>query len=196
MMNDLTCENEKMLVLQLRNNEVKAFDALFHKYSGKLYRFSFSLLKNNEDAKEIIQETFFRVWNKRTEIDSGKSFKSFLFAISYNLVVDQLRLRMKDKEFRRFLQEYFEQGELCSPSETDYETLTKQIESAVHELPDKRKQIYVLSREKGLSHKEIAGQLGISVKTVENQINLSLKHIRYRLGKDVLPVLLFLSLFG
>lgn len=195
-MNDLTYENDKMLVLQLQNNEVKAFDALFHKYSGKLYRFSFSLLKNNEDAKEIIQETFFRVWNKRTEIDSGKSFKSFLFAISYNLVVDQLRLRMKDQEFRRFLQEYFEPGELGPPSETDYETLTKQIESAVHELPDKRKQIYVLSREKGLSHKEIAGRLGISVKTVENQINLSLKHIRYRLGKDVLPVMFFLSLFG
>lgn len=195
-MNDLTVEYEKELILQLQNNESKSFDILFEKYSGRLYRFSFSLLKNNEDAKEIVQETFFRVWEKRHKIDSAKSFKSFLFTISYHLIIDQLRLRLKDQEYRKYLKEYFNSEKNSGDSSPDFETLTRKVAQAVEELPNKRKQIYSLSRENGLSHKEIASQLNISVKTVENQINLALKHIRVRLGNDYLPLVLFISLFS
>jgi len=195
-MNDLTNNDEKLLVSQLRNNEVKSFDILFEKYSAKLYRFSFSLLKNHEDSKEIVQEAFYRVWEKRHEIDSSKSFRSFLFTISYHLIIDQLRLKLKDQEYRKFLKEYFKTEEVKFDTVTDYETLNRQIATIVEELPAKRKQIFTLSREKGLTHKEIAGQLNISVKTVENQINLALKLIKSRLGNDIFSVLLFLSLFS
>lgn len=195
-MNPILTENDKSLVIHLQNNDVKAFDVLFHRYSGKLFRFSFSLLKNEEDSKEIIQETFFRIWNKRLEINSSKSFKSFLFTISYNLIIDQLRLRLKDQEYRKFLLEHFDANNFNVASDMNYETLTKQIETVIEELPNKRKQIYKLSRENGFTRKEIAEQLGISVKTVENQINLSLKHLKHRLGKDFLPVLLFIALFA
>ena len=195
-MNDLPRDDEKVLVSKLRNNEVKSFDLLFEKYSAKLYRFSFSLLKNHEDSKEIVQETFFRVWEKRREIDSSKSFKSFLFTISYHLIIDQLRLKLKDQEYRKFLKEYFKAEEVKVDSVTDYETLNSQISAVIEELPAKRKQIFTMSREQGLSHKEIAAQLNITVKTVENQINLALKLIKSRLGNDILPVMLFLSLFS
>jgi RNA polymerase sigma-70 factor (ECF subfamily) len=194
-MYDLTDKDEKVLVSKLRNNDVKSFDLLFEKYGDKLYRFSFSLLKNHEDSKEIVQETFYRVWEKRHEIDSSKSFRSFLFTISYHLIIDQLRLKLKDQEYRRFLKEFFKTAEVKVDSETDYETLNRQISSIIEELPAKRKQIFTLSRKQGLSHKEIAEQLNISAKTVENQINLALKLIKSRLGDDIFPVLLFLSLF-
>jgi RNA polymerase sigma-70 factor (ECF subfamily) len=195
-MNDLPRDDEKLLVSKLRNNEVKSFDLLFEKYSAKLYRFSFSLLKNHEDSKEIVQETFFRVWEKRREIDSSKSFKSFLFTISYHLIIDQLRLKLKDQEYRKFLKEYFKTEEVKIDSVTDYETLNRQISAVIEGLPVKRKQIFIMSREQGLSHKEIAGQLNISVKTVENQINLALKLIKLRFGNDIFPVMLFLSLYS
>ena len=189
-------EDDKLLVSRLRNNEIRAFDALFQKYSDRLYRFSFSLLKNDEDSKEIVQEVFFRIWNKREELDSSKSFKSYLFTISYRLIIDQLRLRLKDQEYRKFLQEYFNTNSIEIESNLDYESLNKKIEIIIEELPEKRKLIYKLSRQKGYSHKEIAQQLGLSVKTVENQINLSLKYFKTRLGKDILPALLFLSIFS
>jgi RNA polymerase sigma-70 factor (family 1) len=195
-MNDLTNKDEKGLVAGLRNNEVKSFDILFQKYGAKLYRFSFSLLKNHEDSKEIVQETFYRVWDKRNQIDSSKSFKAFLFTISYHLIIDQLRMKLKDQEYRSFLKEYFRTEELQINSKTDFDSLNRQIAAIIEELPAKRKQIFTLSREEGLTHKEIAEQLNISVKTVENQINLSLKLIKSRLGKEILPVLLFLSLFS
>lgn len=195
-MTDLTEETEKMLLALLRNGDTGAFDQLFRKYSPKLFRFALSLLKSDDDAREIVQETFFRIWNRRQEIAPDKSFKSFVFTISYNLMIDQLRLRLKDQEYRRFLSENFEIGQERLSVTIDYDTLCSQIEQAVEELPDRRKAIFTLSRNAGMSHREIAEKMGVSVKTVENQINLSLKHIRMRLGKDFLPALLLLSLLS
>ena len=188
--------DDSYLVLQLQNNEVEAFNALFNKYNSKLYRFAFSLLKNSEDAKEIVQEVFFRIWKKRNEIDSTKSFKSFLFSFSYNLIVDQLRLRLKDQEYRKFLKTHFESKKIEISDNLDYDKIVEQIRHAVDQLPVRRKQVYILSREVGLSHNEIAERMGITVKTVENQITLALKHLKNSLGKDIVPIVLFLSLFA
>lgn len=188
-------EEEKILVAQLLKDDPKAFDQLYQLYSQKLYRFSFSMLKNAEDSKEVVQEVFFRVWNKRKEINTAKSFKSFLFTISYNIIVDQLRTKLKDQEYRNFLKKYFELNTASQSNLTDFETISKQVELAISELPEKRKNIYTLSRKNGLSHKEISEQLGITVKTVENQISLALKHIKLKLGKEVLLSLLYINLF-
>lgn len=178
--------SDKTLVLQLQNNSVSAFDSLFCKYSNKLYGFAFSLLKNREDSKEIVQEAFCRIWDKRHELDPSKSFKSFLFTISYNLIIDQLRLRLKEKEYKNFLCDYFNSIEVINDNKADYKIIAGKVKLAVEEFPKKRKEVYLLSRENGLSQKEIANKLGISVKTVENHINLGLKHIRLRLGKDII----------
>jgi RNA polymerase sigma-70 factor (ECF subfamily) len=189
-MSGLTEETEKMLVGQMKNDDARAFDQLFRKYSPRLFRFAFSLQKSNEDAREIVQETFYRIWTRRHELDVEKSFKSFVFTISYNLIVDQLRLRLKDQEYRRFIYRKFNLDQEPPPIKADYEILYRQIDQAIEELPEKRKAVFILSRRRGMSHREIADEMGISVKTVENQINLSLKHLRMRLGKDILPVLL------
>lgn len=195
-MTDFLKQTDKILVQLLKKNEVEAFDQLFHKYSEKLYSFAYSLLKNHEDSKEIIQEAFIRIWEKRHDIDCSKSFKAYLFKISYNLIIDQLRARIKDTKYREFLVHYFESEKIELNSNIDYETISNQVRNAVSELPEKRRRIYVLSREAGLSHKEIANKMGISVRTVENQINLSLRHIRERLGSGILAVLLFVSIFS
>lgn len=173
-------EDDKNLVVKLSHGEVKAFDALFYKYSRRLYAFSFSLLKNEEDSKEIVQEAFLKIWNKRLEIDSSKSFKSYLFAVSYNLIVDHLRHKIKNQEYQKFLLDYFNEDNTQVNNYAEYEILSGEIEQAVEELPTKRKQIFKLSRESGLSYNAIALKLGISEKTVENQITLSLRHIKQR----------------
>lgn len=192
-MNALPEKEDKFLILQMGKNNVQAFDSLFRKYNNKLFGFAFSLLKDREDSKEIVQEAFCRIWVKRHEMDSSKSFKSLLFTVSYNLIVDQLRQRLKVQEYRKYIHGCFDKR-VFNHNKLDYEIIAGKVQSAVEELPEKRRQVYILSRENGLSQKEIANKLGISVKTVENQINLSLKHIRIRLGKDILP-LMFLWLF-
>lgn len=194
-MDDLPLIQEKQLVTALQQGKVHAFDALFHHYNQKLYRFAFSLLKNDEDAKEIVQEVFCRIWQKRKDVDSSKSFKSFLFTISYNLTLDMLRLRLKESAYRKSVEHYFNDNPVRQENKVDYETIEKQLEKAVEELPQKRRLIYRLSREEGLSQKEIAAQLCITTKTVENHMTLALRHIRKRLGKEIIQVLLFGALF-
>jgi RNA polymerase sigma-70 factor (family 1) len=186
-------ENE--LILKLHHDDVKAFDELFHIYNRRLYLFAFSLLKNNEDSEGIVQETFLRIWKNRKNIDPSRSFKSYLFAISHHLIIDQLRNRLKEKVFLSHIENYFDAGVLSVENEAGLNIFKSQIDKAVEELPEKRKKIYKLSRAEGLSHKEIADQLNISVKTVENQINLALKHLRDRLGTGALAVITWFFLF-
>ena len=176
--------------------DIKAFERLYNTYSSKLYNFAFSLLKNKEDAEGIVQEVFLSVWSKRHEISTEKSFKSYLFTISFNRSIDLLRKRLKEKDYLRHLEKFFHISTITPEQEVDYSIVKSQIDIAVEELPEKRKRIYRLSRDKGLSQKEISEQLNISVKTVENQITLALKHIKNHLGEEILPVLLFLFLFG
>ena len=186
---------ELLLVSQLINSDKKAFDALYHKYSQKLFRFALSFLKNEEDSKGIVQEVFLRVWNKRHDIDCTKSFQSFLFKVSYNLIIDHFRFKLKETEYRKFLKDHFNSNIISPSSYTDCEIINGMIKEAIEALPKKRKNIFVLSRENGYSHKEISKQMGISVKTVENQITLSIKQIKTKLGEDVFFIALFISLF-
>ena len=192
----MTSQLEIKLISRLRNSDVKAFDQLFRNYSRNLFRFAFSLLKNKDDAEGIVQEVFLRVWNKRADIDSNRSFKSWLFTISYNLIIDELRLRLKEKEYINHLEKFFNTQDIITENEADYNLLKSQIDEVMEKLPDKRKMIYRLSRVEGLSNKEISEKLSISVKTVENQINLAIKFLKFSLGKDLLAATLFISLFG
>ena len=187
---------EIQLISRLQKDDVNAFDGLYRIYSKRLYRFAFSLLKNTEDAEGIVQEVFLRVWHKRSTIETTKSFKSWLFTISYKLIMDELRLKLKEKEYILHLEKFFNPEQITSEQKTDYNILKDQIDGFVEELPAKRRIIYKLSRDKGLSHKQIAEKLKISVKTVENQINLALRHMKSRLGKNAISILLFISLFG
>ncbi|MFW5872387.1 MAG: RNA polymerase sigma-70 factor [bacterium] len=186
-------DNDKILVSKLQQGDLKAFDTLYDKYSNKIFQHSMYILKNREDSQEIVQETFCRIWNKRSEINLSKSFKSFLFTISHHLIIDCLRLRLKNEECLKSLQNSFNTSTKIY-SEIDYKILNKHIKQSVQKMPDKRRRIFQLSRENGFSHKEIANRLGITVKTVENQITLSLKLIKLKLGEDAHYLLLLLIL--
>ena len=155
------------IIKKLKSGNVNAFDLIYQRYHRKVYYFALCYLKNKEDAEGIVQETFLRVWEKRDNIDTTRSFKSWLFTISYHLIIDKLRLRLKEKEYLSQLDRYFNISELTSDQEVDFNILISQIDKIVEDLPEKRKFIYKLSREKGLSHKEISEQLNISVKTVD-----------------------------
>ncbi|MEN8230178.1 MAG: RNA polymerase sigma-70 factor [Bacteroidota bacterium] len=174
---------DRIHVRQLKNSHIEAFDLLYKKYSHPLYSFSQSMLKTHEDAEGVVQEVFIRVWNKRGELQEQKSFKSFLFSLAYNVIIDHFRKRARDQKYEHFVLHQAQQN-YPDPSDTvEYKQLELQVENAINELPEKRKQIYHMSRTEGLSYKEIAQRQQIAVKTVENHINLALRHIRSRLGK-------------
>ena len=187
--------SDSQLAAQIKMSQKHAFDQLFERYSQPLYRFSKSLLKNHEDAEGIVQEVFFRIWKKRREIDESRSFSSYLFSIAHNVIVDQVRKRVKEQKYEDFIVRQAQVSYMNPEDEMEFNELKSLVDDVVSELPERRKQIYRLSRVEGLSHKEIAKRMNIQAKTVENQLNLALKQIRSQLGNQTLAALLFACLF-
>ncbi len=184
-----------LLAKRIKKGDIKAFDLLYHTYSQKLYGFAFSMLKNHEDAKEIVQETFFRIWEKRERIDPSGSVQAFLFSVSYHTTIDLLRQKLRNDQYRIYLQNQLPEQDNAEKDPAYFQELIRILNETVSTLPEQRKNIYLLSREEGLSHKEIAEKLKISVKTVENQITLALKTIRKQLTSNDLLSLLLLTVF-
>ena len=180
----------------LKKDDFSAFDALFHKYSASLYAFALSITRDSFAAEEVTQLVFLKVWEKREQIKEHLSFKSFLFSVAYHETISWLRKEKSEKirisEFGRITD--------FQTSETEQSVEFRNIEGLanqlIREMPEKRKEIFMLSREQGFSNKEIAEKLGISIKTVENQMTSALKYLREKLGKhDVLGLLFYFLMF-
>ena len=185
---------EKEIVEEMKTGMASAFDNLYRAYSHKLYSFAFTFLKSREDAEEVVQDTYFKIWEKRSSIDSSQSFKSFLFSIGYHSTIDLLRLKLKERKFREMVLEKATSNFNLEES-IEFGDLLEHVNHIVEELPSRKLEIYKLSRIDHLSYNEIAEKLNISVKTVENGINFSMKFIRGRLGKDSLAIFLYAYLF-
>lgn len=180
----------------LKKGDFFAFDALFHKYSEALYAFALSITRNKFAAEDITQLVFLKVWEKRALIKEHLSFKSFLFSVAYHETISWLR---KEKSEKRRINE-FVQHSAVHTNETEYAIEYKNIEGLankiIEEMPEKRREIYRLSREQGYTNKEISEKLNISVKTVENQMTSALKSLREQMGRqDIIGVSLYFIIF-
>ena len=189
-------KSDKEYVECLKKDDFIAFDALFRKYSGSLYAFALSITRDTFAAEEITQLVFLKVWEKRALINEYLSFKSFLFSVTYNETISWLR---KEKSEKSRISE-FVHAATFQTNETEQSVEFRNIEGIANQLvaamPEKRKEIFSLSREQGFSNKEIADKLKISVKTVENQITSALKYLRKNLGKyDILGLLFYFIMF-
>lgn len=185
---------EREIVEDVKNGMASAFDNLYEAYCYRLFRFAFSILKSKEDAEEVVQNTFFKIWEKRKSIDSNHAFKSFLFTVAYNITIDLLRERLKEKKYREIILEKATSNYNLEEA-IEYGDLLEQVQKIVIDLPPRKNEIYQLSRINHLSYSEIAEKLNISVKTVENSINYSMNFIKKRLGSDSLIILLYVTLF-
>ncbi len=186
-------ESEDRIYLEaLKNEDFSAFETLFRKYAERLYAFVLSITKEPYIAEEVTQLVFIKIWEQRERISEHLSFKSFLFSIAYNETISWLR---KENAEKRRIQIVGQVSSFVS-NETNFTIEFNSIHSLANELisnlPEKRREIFKLSREQGYSNKEIAEILGISVKTVENQITAALKTLREKLGdKEMLGILFY-----
>jgi len=187
-------KTEREIVEGVKDGIASAFDQLYEAYSYKLYCFALSIWKSREDAEEVVQNTYFKIWEKRRSIDSNQSFKSFLFTVAYNVTVDLLRERLKERKYRANILEKATSNYNLEEV-IEFGDLLEHVMQIVKELPPRKNEIYQLSRVDHLSYSEIAAKLNISVKTVENSINFSMNFIKRRLGKDSLMIILYSALF-
>jgi RNA polymerase sigma-70 factor (ECF subfamily) len=169
---------EKLLIKQLKNGNEKAFSALFNFYRNDVYGYSLSMLKNKVLAEEIVQDVFLNIWQHRDRLNPDLSFKSYVFTITRNLTFN---LISKVANHRKLKEDFFYRSQKShSPiedkiKEADYEHIKNE---AIEQLPPKRRIIFELSRNEGMSYKEISEKLDISLSTVKGQTSKSLAFIR------------------
>ena len=184
------------LVRLLKRGDMKAFDIIYEKYSRRLYGFVFRYVKQDADTEEIVQDVFIKIWKSRTKIDVYSSFESFLFTIAHNATVNLLKKRATEQKYIehvKTLQIINESYELTD--EIHYKELEQKFLGLLDELSPRQKEIFQLSREEGLSNKEIADKLGISIQTVKNHLVTTLSFLRNKLDNGLLISGLFIILF-
>ena len=194
-MNDQVLRDERKLLKSLGEGNFEAFDLLFRFYNKRLYCFAKSILKNREDARDIVQEVFLRVWKNREQIKQETSFRSFLFTISYHIIVDHLRKRMSEIKFREYLVQHAITMDSTVEAGMEFEELKRSYQNAINELPLQKREVFQLHRNEHLSYVEIAEKLDISVNTVKNHMTKAISFIRKKVGSRTLMGVLFVSLF-
>lgn len=182
---------DQELLALLKQGDDMAFTQIYDRYSGPLYIFAFRKLKNEEEAKDVVQEIFIVLWNKHAELNFHSSLSSYLFKAVHNralnLFVHQKYHDAYISSFEAYLENYAKDAdELLMEKE-----LAGIIDQEIARLPEKMREIFVLSRKEQLSHKEVAERLGISELTVKTQIKRALKVLRLRIGLMVYLAYLF-----
>ena len=178
-MNLLPADTE--LVERLQKEDVEAFDLIYEKYSGKLYSFSLKYLRSTDEAEELVQSVFLKIWENHKHLNKELSFKSYLFTIAYN---DICKFFRKRSYLNKFISDtLYENSQESSITEEsiDYKSVLSQVQQIIDKLPERQKSIFHKSRQEGKSSKEIAKELCLSPGTVDNYISESLKFIRKRL---------------
>ena len=188
---------ERSLILRLTEGDEGAFCELYATYKNRLIYFAMRFLKSREYAEDVFQDAFTVVWQSRRFINPDASFSSYLYTIMRNRILNQLRNAANEEK----LKESILSQALDYTEDTKRKVMLNDLKSlishALQQLTPRQREIFEMSREAQLSHKEIADKLGISVNTVQEHISTSLKLIRTYLikysGSEYVDLLLLLT---
>lgn len=160
--------------------EKQAFKTLFDTYFEEVRRYVFYRSGNEDLSTDIAQDTFIRIWEKQNDIDP-KRVKGLLFKIANDLFISSYR---KDKVAFNFFKNYEVQEQSQTPyDDISYEELKSAYETALNNLPEKQRVVFLMSRIDELKYKEIAERLDLSVKAVEKRMSQALDHMKHALRK-------------
>jgi len=192
--------HEIQLIEGLKSDDEIAFKMIYNKYFSRLYYFILEFMPIDDLAENIVQDTFFTLWNKRHELDDNTRIDAYLFTVAKNNCL----YRLRDHRYRQRLFDSggFRETELEMNAEIlgsidsnsyTFDEIERIIKETLDELPPQCKRVFMLSRFEERKNKEIAEELNISVKVVEKHMTKALRIFREAL-KDYLPLVSYLFL--
>jgi len=175
-------KQEYQLLKDLKNSNEFALKKLFFNYHDTLFRFICYRISDADIAEDFVQETFIRVWKNRTLINPKKSFFSYIAKISTNLCLDHFRHIQVRKKHQKNIPKFGESHFYNPETEINFSILQQKIKKIANEkLPEKCREIFILSRIENKTNTEIALFLNLSKRTVENQLYRALKILKTNL---------------
>lgn len=177
---------DEQLVELLKKGKDKAFDELYFRYRDVLVRFVYARMKSVPISEEIVQEVFTTIWERRTTILIQKSFMAYIYTSVRYKTLDYIKSHSVTDQY---IQEVLDRNTVTqtytntTEDSIYYEELQDAVDKAAALLPKKAKEVFILSRIKHYSNKEIAEELNVSIETVKYHITYALKFMRTYLGE-------------
>jgi len=168
---------------RIRLGDKTAFQCFFEEHWNRIYQSIYLLVKQAELAEDIAQDVFVKLWDRRSQLEEVVNIKSYLFLMARNAAIDHLRKKTLVPANIDYLIAYFHDRAPSPQHALEYKELQKMLDDAINLLPPKLKEVFLLSRDEGLSHADIAEKKGISIVSSKTYIVRSLKFIREYLHK-------------
>ncbi|PTT01409.1 RNA polymerase sigma-70 factor [Pedobacter sp. HMWF019] len=184
--------DHELIALLKANNQV-GLKNIYEKYWKRLYLSAYSVLKDSDQAQDIVQEVLLQLWIRKNEADIEK-LSAYLFTavrykvLSYIRSADHRKVFIEDGDLEQLA------GRQEPHNNLELNDINKVLELGISALPERCRQVFILSRKELLSNKEIAERLGITVKAVESQMTIALKQLRAKMGDFFFLVLIITPL--
>jgi RNA polymerase sigma-70 factor, ECF subfamily len=183
---------ETELIAGLQKRDETTFEQVFKTHYKSLHTYSYSILNDEMAAEEMVQNVFFKLWERTETLSINGSVGAYLYRAVYNESLNYLKHLKVRSQHQLFVAQRSGETDLATKT-IHLRELEQKLQQALNDLPEQCRTIFQLSRFEELRYREIAERLDISIKTVENQMGKALKFLRIRLVDFLLLILLFLN---
>ncbi|SEM08232.1 RNA polymerase sigma-70 factor, ECF subfamily [bacterium A37T11] len=173
--------NDAELLSLLKSGNHGVFTYIYKQYWTIMYSHALRMLKNEDDAQDVVQELFLTLYSKASTLKDGSNIESYLFITLRNKILNLIQQQKVRADYLEVLMQYPEPSANTVIASIQEKEIREAIEAEIARMPSKMREAYELSRKENLTHKEIAVQLHISEPTVKSHISHALKTIRQRL---------------
>lgn len=184
--------NDQTLLTLLRQGDKDAYTVIYDRYKNLLYNHAYKKLGDPEEVKDVLQELFTTLWNKRVDIPVAMNLSGYLYAGIRNRILNLLSHKEVENKYLTSIKQFTQEGDYSTDLAIREKEMADLIQKEIDQLPPKMREVFLLSRKENLSHHEIAEQLSISEQTVAKQVTNALRILRVRLGSFFLLLLLLL----
>jgi RNA polymerase sigma-70 factor (ECF subfamily) len=181
---------DEQIALLLSKRDEATFEQVFKTHYKNLYAYAFTILKDEDEAEEMVQQVFFKLWERSAHLSFSGPIAAYLYRAVHNESLNFLKHQKVKAGHQLHVAYSMKKTEQAQPRMVRKE-LENKFREALNELPEQCRTVFQLSRFEDMKYKEIAEKLDISIKTVENHMGKALKLLRAKLV-DFLPLLLIL----
>jgi len=174
--------SDAQLTELIQRQDTYAFEELYNRYWGMLYSFARRMLDNDEEAEDLVQESFLSLYEKAPGLYIEHSVSAYLYRSLRNSLINLNKHKKIKAVVLSSFKAYYEKGVFETDNIVRERELARLIEAEIENLPPKMRRIFELSRKQYLSHKDIAKTEGVSEGTVKKQLHYAINKLRSRLG--------------
>jgi RNA polymerase sigma-70 factor (ECF subfamily) len=178
-------KTDRKIFNEIKKGNLVTFENLFKKYYAGLCNYANKYLKDLDKAEEVVQELFYKLWEKRNNLDINVSLKSYLYRAVYNGCLQYLNHRAIEIKYEKYYKKQNKEYDRDASEAINMQELNEIINKTLNSLPERCRNIFQLNRYDGLKYREIAEKLDLSVKTVESNMGKALKLLRKNLKNYV-----------